>query len=320
MSERRRSSRSSRRTNLKSQPALKKQPRFRRSRKPSLSATLNLPRTAARRRRRNRLPGIQVGALLSAIFSPRWISLGILLAVFYALNLVATRTDFYLRYIPVEGAVSIDPQEIIVASELAGKHIFAADPNAAAGQIAEIPGVVAASVDLRWPNQINIQIEEDSPIAIWQTPEQSFWINQNLEIMVARGDAGGLLKINAPSTAGLLGVERIAIENPEAEDAEAAPLYEYTTGAIPEELLVGAFLLQRLQPNGTTLTELTFDPNHGLTFQDSRGWLVHMGTGPDMPQKLAIYRSIVADLQSRGITPEYVSVSNQEKPYYMEAR
>lgn len=329
MSERKYSRRTTRQTTQKSQPALKKQPRLRRPGGSSLSSTLNLPRTAARRRRRNRMPSnVRVGALLNVVFSPRWISLGILVAVFYAFNIVGTRTDFYLRYIPVEGAVSIDPQEIILASGLAGQHIFAADPNLAADQIAQIPGIVSAAVDLRWPNQISIQIEEDSPIAIWQTPDQSFWINQNLEILPARGSSGGLLVINAPSTAGLLGVEKVAATAadesasiPEEDLAEESePEVTYTTGSIPEDLLVGAFLLQRLQPNGTTLNEVIYDARHGLSFEDSRGWMVHMGHGVDMPQKLAIYRAIIADLTSRGITPDYVSVSNKEKPFYSVAR
>jgi hypothetical protein len=36
-----------------------------------------------------------------------------------------------------------------------------------------------------------------------------------------------------------------------------------------------------------------------------------------MQQKSAVYKAIVAELQARQLTPEYISVSNQEKPYYM---
>jgi hypothetical protein len=35
-----------------------------------------------------------------------------------------------------------------------------------------------------------------------------------------------------------------------------------------------------------------------------------------MNQKLVIYETIVEDLLARGLTPQYISVSNQEKPYY----
>jgi hypothetical protein len=35
-----------------------------------------------------------------------------------------------------------------------------------------------------------------------------------------------------------------------------------------------------------------------------------------MHQKVVVYETIVAELQARGITPVYISVSNKEKPYY----
>jgi hypothetical protein len=36
-----------------------------------------------------------------------------------------------------------------------------------------------------------------------------------------------------------------------------------------------------------------------------------------MNQKLAVYETLIDDLLARGIQPAYISVSNQEKPYYM---
>ena len=35
-----------------------------------------------------------------------------------------------------------------------------------------------------------------------------------------------------------------------------------------------------------------------------------------MNQKLAVYETVVTDLLARGIQPTYISVSNQEKPFY----
>ncbi len=35
-----------------------------------------------------------------------------------------------------------------------------------------------------------------------------------------------------------------------------------------------------------------------------------------MAQKLMVYERVVEDLLARGLTPEYVSVSNQEQPFY----
>ena len=72
-------------------------------------------------------------------------------------------------------------------------------------------------------------------------------------------------------------------------------------------------MLRELRPN---INQLYYRPAGGLSYQDGRGWRAYFGEGTDMNQKLVVYEAIVADLESRGLTPAYISVSNQEKPYY----
>ena len=84
----------------------------------------------------------------------------------------------------------------------------------------------------------------------------------------------------------------------------------YTVGMI---LLTGALLLQELVPD---IGQLYYEPGGGLYFQDGRGWRAYFGAGADMAQKLVVYETLVAELQSQGITPGYISVSNQERPFY----
>ena len=82
---------------------------------------------------------------------------------------------------------------------------------------------------------------------------------------------------------------------------------------VPREVLEGAIQLRELRP---TIEKLYYQPHGGLSYQDGRGWRGYFGTGAQMNQKLAVYESVVADLLARGIQPAYISVSNQEKPYY----
>jgi hypothetical protein len=79
-------------------------------------------------------------------------------------------------------------------------------------------------------------------------------------------------------------------------------------------VLEGALMLRQLRPNIDTLY---YRPSSGLSYQDGRGWRVYFGTGTDMQQKLVVYEAIVAELLAQELTPTYISVSNQEKPYYM---
>ena len=79
------------------------------------------------------------------------------------------------------------------------------------------------------------------------------------------------------------------------------------------QVLEGALQLRELRPN---IEQLYYQPSGGLSYQDGRGWRAYFGTGRDMHQKLAVYETVVAKLMERGIRPQYISVSNQHKPYY----
>lgn len=299
-------------TNRKRQP-LRKQPKRRlRSATAVPLPRVEVPKTARRRRRRNtwqmRLP---TAGLRRIFLSARWLSLGLCLLTSYALVLIGTDVNFYLTYIPVEGSFSIPPADIVQSSDLAGSHIFAADPNLAAAQIADLPGVISATVTVGWPNTVLIRIQEDTPIAVWQEGEQDFWVTENGRLIPARTGALGLLRIESEMS-GQAAVT--AVVNPaDPFSDEEASLPQAGLVFVPHEVLVGALQLRDLRPN---IEQLYYRPAGGLSYEDGRGWRVYFGTGSDMAQKLVLYEAIVADLQSRGLTPAYISVSNKEKPYY----
>ena len=281
---------------------LRKQPKMRRVQSATAvnGTRLRMPKTAKKRRRRNqrRVP-VSKSQVKQFIFSSRWISLSLLSLCVYALYLTGMDENFYLTRLPVEGAISISAHEIVNSTNLAGAHIFAADPNKAAAQIAQIPGVIAASVTLNWPNEVSIQIEEDAPIAIWVEGSNQYWITGNGRFIPARSQTLGLLFIES----------EILPKVAETDEATEQP----QTTFVPEAVLAGALQLKELRPN---IDKLFYRPSSGLSFQDGRGWRVYFGTGTDMQQKLVVYEAIVDDLLAQGITPAYVSVSNQEKPYY----
>ena len=207
---------------------------------------------------------------------------------------------------------SVPALEIVEASQLAGAHIFAVEPAAAAERVAEVPGVINASVSLSWPNQVLIEVEEDSPVAVWQEGEQQFWVTGNGRLIPVRATVPGLLVIESemPAAAALV----IPDSKTEDEEDTAVPAEPQANLAfIPQDVLAGAEQLRQLRPN---IEKLYYRGDSGLSYQDGRGWRVFFGTGSDMNQKLVIYETIVDDLAARGLAPQYISVSNQEKPYY----
>jgi hypothetical protein len=315
-----------------------------------------VPKTAKKRRRRQKTERFRFGLTLLKrfFFTSRWISLGLLALTIFALVITVQESRFYLTYIPVEGAITFQPEEIVAASGLAGSHIFAADPSKAAEEIAALPGIVSSTVSLRWPNQVYIQITEEAPVAIWLENGLAYGITSGGRLIPAGFPTTGLLQI-IPETNPLPQVEpAVAEEDLIAEEgvsteeesivAEGEPITEeiaeealgiqannknldeiavndnideqLTTSLafVPQEVLHGALHLRELRP---AIGELYYRQSGGLSYQDDRGWRVYLGTGTDMNQKLVLYEAIVQDLQARGIYPIYISVSNKSKPYYL---
>lgn len=276
---------------------------------------LRVPATARRRRRRNRrMVRLPLASLKRLIFSSRWVSLLLVALCAGALVLIGLEEEFYITLVPVEGVASIPPAEIVQASGLGGAHIFAAEPQAAAQRVDEMPGVISATVSLEWPNQATIKIREDSPVAVWEFAGQRYWVNQGGELVPARIDVPGLLHIIAEGPVAAPASAPVAAAEARDEGGE-----DEVTGAtpilfVPEPVLQGALLLRELRPN---IESLYYDPGGGLSYQDGRGWRAYFGTGTDMAQKLVVYETLVAKLVADGVTPQYVSVQNQERPFYL---
>ena len=294
---------------------LRKQPKMRRmeSAAPLTQPRLAVPKTAKRRRRRNKrqmaLPTTQIKHV---VFSARWLSLGLLLIMVFSIYLTGQSEDFYLTEIPVAGAASIPAWEIVEASGLGGVHIFSANPAEAAAGITEVPGVVSASVNLEWPNVVNIEIVEDSPMAIWMEGDHQYWVTKDGGFIPARSAALGLLLIESEVTKAEA-VTAVLEEDANSEEVAKSAVPVAQAEFVPQDVLIGALQLQQLRPN---IEKLYFRPGNGLSYEDGRGWKVYFGTGDDMAQKLVVYEKIVEELEAQGITPVYISVSNQERPYY----
>lgn len=312
---------------------LRKQPRMRRVYSTS-SATMNglaVPKTAKKRKRRNSHQRFTrpMASAKAIVLNSRWISLAVVSLAVYALFLIGGDDRYYLNYIPVEGSATIDINDIVARSGLAGSHIFAADPQEAADQIAEIGGVVTATVTLHWPNEVMIRIREKPPLATWQEGDQTYWIDEGGQLTAARADTVGLLNIiSEVPVSNLIELETLfgkeaeepaadAEENEEAaaapEDEEAVEQPESQAAFVPQPVLAGALQLRELRPN---IDKLYYKPSDGLGYQDGRGWTAYFGTGRDMHQKLVVYETLVAELLAGGARPAYISVANQHKPYY----
>ena len=321
-------------------PHLRKQPRMRRI---NTASAVPLPdlstpearsarKTADKRKRRNSQERIRkpLAWVMGVVLSTRWLSLAVLVACAYALFLIGGDESFYLNYIPVEGATSLDINHVVAESGLAGSHICAADPQEAADRVGQMGGVITATVTLHWPNEVSIILREKPPLATWQEGDEAYWIDEDGGLAPARAQTVGLLNIVSEVTSDSAVVTsdelRVTSEEEEvtsdktadeeqaaADEEQAADGVDAQVAFVPRDVLAGALQLRALRPN---IDKLYYRPSGGLSYQDGRGWRAYFGTGQDMHQKLVVYETVVAQLMERGVRPEYISVSNQHKPYY----
>lgn len=334
---------------------LRKQPQMRRIQAASAAslAGASMSKTAQKRKRRQSAQRIArpLSTARAIVFNARWLSLGIMGLCVYALYLIGVDQRFYLNYIPVQGATSLEINDVVAESGLAGRHIFAADPQAAADRIGQMGGVVTATVTLHWPNEVLVSLREKPPLATWEEGSETYWIDEDGNLSLARAETVGLLHIvseepvvdageqgsggagetdaNAESASSDAESASSDAEStaPDANDEEPATDDQQATtndetaddgttaniAFVPRPVLEGAIQLRQLRPN---IDKLYYNTSGGLSYQDGRGWRAYFGSGRDMHQKLAVYETVVASLMGRGLRPEYISVSNQYKPFY----
>ena len=303
---------------------LKKQPKLQRANKTARFSQAMAPAASVTSRKRHKQWRKVEGPLKiiqNFVFSARWVSLAILIVAGYFLYGFINSPEYFITSIPIAGAESVPKDEIAETSGLAGVHIFAADPEAAAEAILDLPGIVSADVRLEWPNQVEIVVQEEQPVAVWVSEGTTWWINREGGLFPARETRADLLTIEALGTDGILGqiLPTVDLEQNLEDDVSATAdvaEVEVNFGSIPDEILHGAIQLSRLQPYGEPIQSFRYNGHSGLHFSDPRGWDAHFGTGVNMDQKLAVYNALVAELEAQGIAPIYISVENPSRPIY----
>ena len=203
----------------------------------------------------------------------------------------------YIDGVNLGGAAFVPGQEIYARSGIAGQHIFWVDPEEVERNVAAVPGIASVQVTVEWPNTVTIQVTERIPVVTWIEGNDRWWVDADGALFKARAELPGLLPITVDDAPNRPGVKGDAV------------------GSVPVDAVAGALQLRELRPN---IELLHYDALRGLSYQDGRGWRGYFGVGLDMPQKLAVYEGLVADLLARGIQPKLISVESARAPYYQK--
>ncbi|MGF1504375.1 MAG: FtsQ-type POTRA domain-containing protein [Chloroflexi bacterium] len=209
--------------------------------------------------------------------------------------------SFYVSQVEVGGNRYMPPEEVYARSGIAGFHILWVEPERVAEAVAESPSIESAQVSIFWPARVQIRVREREPAVVWQQADSAFWVDVNGNLMVARRELPDLVRIvnqgdsipfRCPGPGCPPGEEDVTLQPP---------------------VIAGALQIKTLRPD---VSVLYYSEAIGLSFDDPRGWRVHMGTGVNMDVKLTLYERVVADVLSRGLTPTEVDVSAPDAPFY----
>lgn len=248
-------------------------------------------------RRRTRV-GVRVPA--ASGFNWRWVSLSIAVLMLVALIVLLIGRMFHVTRIEVGGTQDIAAEEIYTLSGIADQHILWVDPAEVEQRVVASPNIAAAEVYVEWPTRVVVLVREREPAIVWEQGGKQYWVDGRGHLMVLRRDIPELVKVVNEG-------DVIPFECPGPACTEAGEV------TINPDVVLGTQQLKTLRNN---IEMLYYDPVHGLSYQDGRGWRGYFGVGADMELKLAVYETLIEELEARGITPTYIDVSNPDAPFY----
>ena len=218
-----------------------------------------------------------------------------------ALYFMWTLPYFHVPSAIVFGNNRLSVDEINAVLGLSGQSVFLVQPEDLTTRLRlNYPELASVEINAYLPNLVYVNVSERQPVILWQQGDGFTWIDAEGIAFRPHGQANGLVPVigRAAPPAGA----------PLSGDLFDPPQYM-------QRELVDAILV--LAPHVPADSVLTYDPNTGLGWKDSRGWDVFFGTNlHDMPVKLKVYQSLVDTLTSSGRIPEFISVAYPDAPYY----
>jgi cell division septal protein FtsQ len=229
--------------------------------------------------------------------SRRWALLGVLVLLVLGVVLYVSFSDtFYVTRVGVVGNTRTAPLEILQASNIGGEHILWVSHADAERRIVQgIPSIKSARVDCQLPNRCVIKVQEREPLVAWQFGRAVTWLDDDGVAFAALGQGeenANLIVVEALQGPALLPGEEA---DPKLVKAVLAVIHE-----IPD------------------VRHYRYSSEHGLEFDDARGFPIYLGLGENMADRAMIWKSLRAQLAQNGVTPKFVDLRFALAPYYVE--
>lgn len=216
---------------------------------------------------------IVLAALFIGLVAGVWAVLGL-----PQLRVAATSTQ-------VGGNQRLTSSAIFAASQIDGRSIFLVRPGQVAARVKALPGVSDAAVHVRLPNQVLIDVVEQTPLVAWQSASGTVWLTA-AGVEVPLQGAPPPLTLNDRTGLG---------------QDDAAGLHDALLGDLAE--------LHAARPE---LTDLYYGSLEGLYFRTPEGWTVYLGESGSLATKLALLTATQQKLNEQGVQPQVIDLRFSE--------
>ncbi len=236
------------------------------------------------------LPAVRVGA--------RVISTGLFLGCLGLLYLMGFSPAFTVSEVRLQGAQRLDVAAVNTALRVAGASIFSIQPEELLQVLqTQFPELERVSVAVGFPSGLTVRVVEREPVLSWQQAGLTVWVDAAGVAFTPQQGGEGLVQVSAISAPPLMKTD------------------QYGRNQLLRSEMVSAIkILSQIAPQGAPLI---YDATHGFGWTDPGGWQAFFGQdGADIVQRMAVYRSILAELASRRLTPTLISVAELHAPYY----
>ena len=239
---------------------------------------------------------------------------------------------FQVNTVEAEGLQRLTVGDLNTVMDILGSSIFTIDPPAVEQALGQaFPELASISVDAGLPARVVVNLVERQPVLSWFQDNREVWVDAEGVAFVPRGNPGTLVRVEghgiAPQaiasvvipTAGSLPPGAIYVPATVTDEGSAeAELVAVQPARLPQDLVQAILTLGSQVPADT---QLVYDAQYGLGWDDPLGWEVYFGAQTnEMDQKLVVYQGVVNYLTDQGLQPELVSVAFVHAPYYRMER
>lgn len=248
----------------------------------------------------------------------------LVVAMLAGILMMLSSSMFEVSSLTIAGLQRLNPNDVEDALDLAGTAALDLNPETVKTQLSALfPELTDVQVRVGLPAKVQINVRERQPVAAWQMPDQTLWVDAEGVIIPARGEVAGLVTLQAdglpPVTAPASSAETGDETAAEAGTTDPLAAFAKTSVSVAGSrmdinLLSAALRLSVQAPEGAALAYSTGD---GLGWTDTRGWKVFIGNDLNgLETKLVEYEAIVSQLTERGITPVMISVEHLNAPFF----